>query len=192
MEAKIHKLFDDWRGVGPAGADPDVGQVEHRGLQTRLAVEPGAPTSIQLAWMTPPARSVDSVAKRRRQEIERLGLAVLNRRLASLARADDPPFIAAGALRGEQLHAARMTAILVTAEAEKWRTALTVAQDEERRAGAYGVRPEELAREIDEEEAALKQSVAQAAPRRPPDHQAGARPRRPSRTRGRRGGRRAS
>jgi zinc protease len=169
MEAKIHKLFDDWRGVGPAGADPDVGQVEHRGLQTRLAVEPGAPTSIQLAWMTPPDRSVDSVAKRRRQEIERLGLAVLNRRLASLARADDPPFIAAGALRGEQLHAARMTAILVTAEADKWRTALTVAQDEERRAAAYGVRPEELAREIDEEEAALKQSVAQAATRRTPD-----------------------
>ncbi len=169
MEAKIRKLFGDWRGVGPAGADPDLGQVEHRGLQVRLDVEPGAPTSIQLAWMTPPDLSPDNAARRRREEIERLGLAVLNRRLATLARADDPPFIAAGAGRADQLHAARLTTLLVTADAGGWRRALEVAEQEQRRAVLYGVRPEELTREIAEREATLKEAAAQSATRRTPD-----------------------
>ncbi|HEY5107807.1 MAG TPA: insulinase family protein [Caulobacteraceae bacterium] len=169
MEAKIRKLFGDWRGVGPAGTDPDLGQVERRGLQTRLDVEPGAPTSIQLAWMTPPDLSPDNLARRRREEIERLGLAVLNRRLATLARASDPPYIAAGAGRADQLHAARLTTLVVTAEAGGWRKALEVAEQEQRRAVRYGVRPEELTREIAEEEAALKQAAAQGATRRTPD-----------------------
>ncbi|MHB8531060.1 MAG: M16 family metallopeptidase, partial [Caulobacteraceae bacterium] len=168
MEAKIRARFGDWKGVGPAGGDPDLGGVEKRGLQVRLAVQPGAPTSIQVAWINPPDLAPDTLAKRRRDLVEELGLAVLNRRLSTLARADDPPFITAGAFRADQLHAARITSLLVTAETGAWRKALGAAEEEERRAVRYGVRPDELSREMDEDEAALKQAAAKANTRRTP------------------------
>jgi zinc protease len=169
MEAKIKAKFGDWAAVGPAGADPDLGQVMRRGQQTRLAVEPGSPTSIQLAWITPPDLAADTAAHRKQDLIERLGLAVLNRRLSTLSRADNPPFIGAGAFRGNQLRAVRMTTLLVNAEQTQWKTALAVAEQEQRRAVRYGVRPDELTREIAELEAALKQAAAQAATRRTPN-----------------------
>jgi zinc protease len=168
MEAKIKVRFSDWTGQGAPGADPDLGKVAKRGDQYRIAVEEGAATSFELAWVTAPDLSPDTVAKRRRQWIERLGLAVLNRRLATLARADDPPFIAAGAFRGNQLQAARITGVLVTAQPDHWQNALGAAETEVRQAVKFGVRPDELSREVAEQTAALQLAADGAATRRTP------------------------
>jgi zinc protease len=169
MEARIKAHFADWANPTPDGGDPDLGAVEKRGAQYKIAVEAGAPTSLQLAWVTSPDLSADSVAKRRRQWIDQLGLAVLNRRLGALARAQNPPFIAAAAFRGNQLRATRITGVLVNASPGHWQDALAAAEAEVRRAVQYGVRPDELAREITEQEASLKQALAGAATRRTPD-----------------------
>ncbi|HUZ13430.1 MAG TPA: insulinase family protein [Caulobacteraceae bacterium] len=165
MEAKIKARFSDWRGVGPAGSDPDLGRVERRGAAYDVDVEPGAPTSVELAWVTAPDLSADTFAKRKREWIERLGLAVLNRRLATLARADNPPFIAAAAFRGDELRTEEVTGLLADAQPDHWKAALAAAETEVRRAVKYGVRPDELAREITEQEAALKLAAAGAATR---------------------------
>ena len=165
MEAQIKAKFSDWQGVGPAGADPDLGVVAKRALQTRLTVEAGAPTTIQLAWMTPPDLGPDTTAQRKRDLIERLGFAVLNRRLGSLARADNPPFISAVGFRADQFRAARIAVLSVTAEGAGWQTALATVDQEQRRAVRFGVRPDELAREISEYEAALKQAAAETSTR---------------------------
>ena len=53
MEAKIKARFGDWKAVGPAGADPDLGKVEDRKTEAKLVVEPGAPLNLQVAWVTP-------------------------------------------------------------------------------------------------------------------------------------------
>ena len=166
VEAKIQAAFGGWRGTGPAGGDPDLGPVEKRGLAARLAVDPGAPTSIQLSWAAPPDLSLDTLARRRRELTEQLALAVLNRRLASLARGESAPFLSAAAFRIDQSHAARVASVLVAAEAGHWREALGAADQEQRRAVAFGVRPEELAREIAEAGAGLTRAAAQAATRR--------------------------
>ncbi len=168
VEAKIQAAFGGWRGTGPAGGDPDLGPVEKRGLAARLAVDPGAPTSIQLSWAAPPDLSLDTLARRRRELIEQLALAVLNRRLASLARGESAPFLSAAAFRIDQSHAARVASVLVAAEAGHWREALGAADQEQRRAVAFGVRPEELTREIAEARADLTRAAAQAATRRTP------------------------
>jgi zinc protease len=168
LEAKIRVQFGSWRDTGPGGAEPDLGEVEKRGAQTRLLVEPGGPTSIQLAWVTSPDVQTDSEAKRKADLIEQLGLAVLNRRLSTLARADNPPFLSAAAFRVDELHAARVTSLLIGAEAEGWQRALAAADQEQRRLLRFGPRPEELAREIAEARASLRQSVAQAATRPTP------------------------
>jgi len=165
VEAMIKAKFGDWSGQGQAGADPDLGRVARRGLQTNLSVQQGGPTTVQMAWMTPPDLGPDDSAQRKRELIERLGFEVLNRRLATLARGDNPPFISAGGFRADQFRAARITVLSLTAEADAWQGALSTAEQEQHRLVKFGVRPDELAREIAEDEASLKAAAAEASTR---------------------------
>ena len=168
IEAKIKTRFGDWQGKGPAGVDPDLGKVATRGADFKLAIEPGSPTSLELAWVSPPDLSPDSIAKEKRELVERLALEVVNRRLATLARETTPPFISAGAFHGDQLRAEQVTGVLVNAQPDRWKEALATAETEVRRAVQFGVRPDELQREIAENDAALKLAAASAGTRRTP------------------------
>jgi zinc protease len=169
MEAKIKARFGDWKAVGPVGPEPDLGRVKPRGTEAKLVIEPGAPLSLQLAWVSPPDLAPDTVAKRRRDVVEQLGFAVLNRRFSAIARSAEPPFLGAGAYKGDQEHSAEVTMVGVSAEPGKWRPALAAAEQEQRRAAQYGVRQDELDREIEEVRAVLKAAVAGAATRRQAD-----------------------
>jgi zinc protease len=167
MEAKIRARFGDWANPAQATADPDLGPVQPRGPEARLVVEPGAPASIQLAWAGPPDKGADTVAKRRKDLVEQLGFAVLNRRFSRLSRGAEPPFLGAGAFKGTQYEAADIALVTVNTEADGWRKALYAVEQEQRRAVQFGVRQDELDREIEETRAALKAAVAGAATRRP-------------------------
>ncbi len=168
MEARIKADFSDWQGQGPAGSDPDLGAPEKRGPATRLVVEPGAALNIQIEWLKPHDASPDSKAKRERKQIEQLGLAVLNRRLQRIYRADNPPFIAAQAAKGDDENSAEVTAVYVSAQPGKWKPALSVADAEVRRIVQYGVTQAELDREITEWRVLLQNAVAQAPTRKTP------------------------
>ncbi|MBL8770803.1 MAG: insulinase family protein [Phenylobacterium sp.] len=169
VEAKIRSAFGGWRGRGPAPADPDPGPVASRGAEARLVVEPGVTQTLQVAWISPPDLTPDTAAKRRRELIENLGLAVLNRRFSAIARGAEPPFLGAGTSKFEQDDAAQIALISVNAEAGRWREALTAAEREQRRLVQYGVRQDELDREVEEIRATLRAAVAGAATRRPAD-----------------------
>ncbi|MEW6020415.1 MAG: pitrilysin family protein, partial [Pseudomonadota bacterium] len=88
MEARIAEAFGAWRGRGPAGSDPDLGAVARRGLEAYVAVEPGAAPALQLTWVRPADERMDAEALRREGLVERLGFAVVNRRLSTLARGE--------------------------------------------------------------------------------------------------------
>jgi zinc protease len=168
MEGKIKARFGDWTARGPDGAEPDLGAVAPRKAEALVAVQPGSPTALQITWMSPPHLEKDSLAKRRSDFIEQLGFAVLNRRFNALMRGAEPPFISAGAFKGDQLHTAEVTSIAVTSRPGEWRLALTAAIAEQRRAVQYGVLQPELDREIQELRTYLKARVAGAATRRTP------------------------
>ncbi|MGH6972572.1 MAG: M16 family metallopeptidase, partial [Caulobacteraceae bacterium] len=168
MEAKIKARFGDWKGDGPAGADPDLGTVAPRGADFKVAVVPGASTTLDLSWVSPPDLAPDTFAKRRRQTLDELGFAVLNRRLGDLARGANPPFISAAAVRGDALHAEEVTRVIVNAQPDKWKEALASAETEVRRAVRYGVRPDELTREIADIRASLATAADEAPTRRTP------------------------
>ena len=167
MEAKIRARFGDIKPVGPPGADPDLGRVQPRGAEAKVAVDPGAPLSLQVVWMRPPDLSADSVAKRRRELVRQLGFAVMNRRFQALARSPKPPFLGAAGFKFDEEHSAEMTMVAVNAEPDQWRPALEAADQGIRQAAAYGVRQDELDREIVELRALLKANVAGQATRRP-------------------------
>jgi zinc protease len=169
MDTKIRARFGDWKGQGPAGVDPDLGKVAPRKTEAKLVVEPGARLNMQITWVRPPDLAPDSEAKRRTQLIEQLGFTVLNRRLQALARSPKPPFIAAVAFKAQQGKSAEVTTLSVPAETDRWREALAAIDREQRRAVQYGVRQDELDREIEEARASMRQAVAGAATRRPAD-----------------------
>jgi len=169
MEAKIRSRFGDWQAVGAAGPAPDLGKVAPRKTEAKVVVEAGIPLSLQVAWVRPPDLRADTNAKRRGDLVEQLGFAVLNRRLSTLARSPAAPFLGAAAYTSDQVRSAEITMINVGAEPDRWREALAAIDQEQRRAVQYGVRQDELDREIEEVRAALKNAVAGAATRRPAD-----------------------
>lgn len=168
MEAKIKARFGDWTAKGPAGADPDLGEAIKRDAATKLIVEPGAPPIVQLNWVSPPDLSPDGKARRRRDTIEGLALAVLNRRLDRLTRTENAPFVGAGAGRSDQFHSAKMTTLQVQARPGEWRTALEAASQEARRLARYGVSQDELNLEIGAYHATLQATANAAATRTTP------------------------
>jgi len=167
MEAKIKARFGDWKANGPAGPEPDLGKVKPRKTEAKLLVEPGAPLSLQVTWVRPPDLRPDTLAKRRADLIDQLGFAVLNRRLSALGRSPQPPFLGAVAFKTDQGHSAEVTMLNLVAQADSWREALAAVDQEERRAVQYGVRQDELDREIAEVRASAQAAVAGAATRRP-------------------------
>jgi len=167
MEAKIKARFGDWKADGPPGAEPDLGKVKPRKTEAKLLIEPGAPLSLQVTWVRPPDVRPDTLAKRRTDLIDQLGFAVLNRRLSALARSPQPPFLGAVAFKSDQGHSAEVTMLNLLAQPDGWRQALAAVDQEQRRAVKYGVRQDELDREIAEVRASAQAAVAGAATRRP-------------------------
>ena len=167
VEAKIKAGFGDWKAVGPAGPEPDLGRIAPRKTEAKVLVEPGAPLNMLIAWTRPPELDPDRVAKRREDIVEQLGIAVLNRRLSALARSPSPPFLAAAAFKSDQGHSAEFTQVAVAATADGWRTALAAVDQEQRRAVKFGVRQDELDREIAEYRASAQNAAKGTATRRP-------------------------
>ena len=168
MEARIRARFTDWKAKAPDRLDPDLGPVEKRVPEIKVVVEPGGPSSVHIAWTSPPDLRDDTRSLRRERALRQIGFAVLDRRLERLARSAKAPFIAAGASHFTTLNTADVTQISVTTRPTAWREALIAAVEEERRGVRYGVRQAEVDREITEYRAALRAAAQGAATRRTP------------------------
>ncbi|WP_397419655.1 M16 family metallopeptidase [Phenylobacterium sp.] len=169
MVAGIEATFGGWRAQAPARPDPDPGALARRTAEARVMVDPGLPASIQMVWVAPFRDLPDTVDTRRSDLIESLGMSVLNRRFSGLAREANPPFLSAAVGRFEQERSAELVWLGIDAESGRWAEALAAAEREQRRLARYGVRQDELDREIEETRAGLKARVAGAATRRPAD-----------------------
>ena len=148
MEAKIRKQFGDWQPKGPEGANPDLGKVAAHNGETRVTVEPGVASNVALTWTRVPDLSPDTTAKRRKDIVEGLGMAVLNRRLSELSRTDDAPFITAQAGDDDLVRSVRVATVVAQFVPGKWQRALQTIDQEQRRVVAFGVSDAELTREI--------------------------------------------
>jgi len=148
MEAKIRKQFADWQPKGPEGANPDLGKVAAHDGETRITVEPGIPSNVTLSWTRAPDLAPDTMAKRRQDIVEGLGLAVLNRRLSELSRTDDAPFISAQSADDNLVRSVRISAVTAQFIPGKWQRALETIDQEQRRIAQFGVTDAELTREI--------------------------------------------
>ena len=168
MEGLIKARFSDWRGKGIMPAYPDLGRVEQRLESTSLYSEAGGPQQLQVAWAQPYDATADTFAREKRDTVEQLGLAVLNRRLERLSHAGDPPFLAASAGRDNLIKSAKVTTLFVRTTPQGWSRGLQAAVEEQRRLLQYGVRPDELAREVTEYRTRLGAEATAASTRTSP------------------------
>ncbi len=71
IEAKIKKLFADWKSTGPAGHDPVRPTPGPRAPQASLFVEAGAPSMMSLSWVLPSRPDFLGARGRRRGQAAR-------------------------------------------------------------------------------------------------------------------------
>ena len=168
MEAKIRGAFEDWEPRAADGPEPDLGTVAPRQPETRILVEPGIQSSIQLNWVRNPDRDPDTIEERRDDLLRGLGVAVLNRRLGEIARSDNPPFSGAGGGESGLVNSLDIATVTAQFAPGEWKRALEAIEQEQRRLVQYGVSEAELQREITTIRASLENAVAGAATRRTP------------------------
>lgn len=168
MERKIIAEFSGWQPRAADGPEPDLGTVAPRQPETRILVEPGIQSSIQLNWTKAPDTDPDTVAERRETLIRNLGIAVLNRRLGEISRGDNPPFSSAGGSQFTLFNSLDIASVSANFNPGEWKPALEAMEREQRRLVQYGVSEAELQREITANRTALENAVAGAATRRTP------------------------
>jgi len=145
---KLRERFADFRARGPERPDPKLGEVRPRTLETRLHYEPDGRTTVTLQ-VAKPAKPGPDVHARRYEDIQLyLAHAALNRRLATLAMAQDAPFVGGYAQSDEFLEFARVANITINTEPARWKDGLRVAEQELRRALKFGFTPDELDEQI--------------------------------------------
>ena len=169
VEAKVKARFSDWKPAGPETPAPDLGAVEKRSLTVSVVNLPGAQTLTYIGWARPYDEAPDTSAKRRREIIENLALAVLNRRLSRLATGASPPFISADAGFENLLHSEKIAVIEAYSAPGAWRPGLTTIEQEVRRLVTYGVSQAEIDREIAQTRAMMINAVAGADTRPTPE-----------------------
>lgn len=86
FEQLIKRYFGDWRGKGPAPADPDKGALDVSAPEVLNIVEPGQPVGLSLGWVRPWVKRVDTLDNTYRLYMEYLAQALVNRRLENQAR----------------------------------------------------------------------------------------------------------
>jgi len=135
LVAEIGKWFGDWRDIGPKPAQPDFGEPRapagsgparpaHNPIgETAVIVEPGLPRVVNVAILRPWHKINDTIAYNQGNIIDRLALALINRRLESRARGD-ASFLTASVDENRISRSADATLITVTPLGDDWKTPL--------------------------------------------------------------------
>lgn len=165
MEAKIKAQFGDWRPQSADGPAPDLGTVTPQSLTTKVYVEGSLSPTVSIAWVNAPKLATDTLENRRRDVVRGLALAVLNRRLGELGRADNPPFLTAQGGESEAFRSFQMATIGGSFAPGKWKEALSAMDQAARQFAQFGVSEAELKREITSQRTFYENAVKSAPTR---------------------------
>ncbi len=168
VRAQVTAAFAGLQARAPARPEPSLGAVATVvGVRTGYHAEPESPdTSVSIAAVVPYHHEPDTAAHRLRHLPRDLALAMVNRRFATLAKRENAPFTRASADVQEGFNFFRETSVQVEGRADQWEAGLAVADQELRRALAYGFTPDELAEAVADLRNELEQAVRTAPTRR--------------------------
>ena len=151
----VVKNFSDWRGVGPAPADPDFGRPDPTRPTTGAVVEPGLPTLVQTVVLRPWRFNADTVIFNQRRMVDSLAARVISRRLEARARAGGS-FLQASVNLDDVVRSANVTQVSIVPIGANWEAALTDVRAVIADAIATAPSQAEVDREYADYEAALR------------------------------------
>ncbi|WP_225204726.1 M16 family metallopeptidase [Novosphingobium huizhouense] len=166
LVAQIKTWFGGWKKQGKKPPQPDFGKpVRPAGAdpanpvgETSVLVEPDLPRLFNYAILRPWTKVDDTIAYNQGLMIDRLGLALINRRLEAKARGT-ASFLAASVEQQDVSRSADTTLITVTPLGDDWKSAVHDVRAVIADALATPPSPEEIAREVAEFDVAFKVPV---------------------------------
>ncbi|QUL39265.1 pitrilysin family protein [Erythrobacter sp. JK5] len=162
VEAKIRERFGDWQG-GPAPADPVTGpiDIDRQGL-TDIYLDPALSENVSISRFSPWRDEPDTLANRDVQALRGIGYAIVNRRLARLARGEDAPFRGASYGTGDVFEDARVTGISISTPDGEWMKGMLAAVREVNEALTHGFTQAEIDEQLANYRTALENAVKAA------------------------------
>lgn len=159
MEAKLRAKFADWSG-GPAPQDPLTGPVDtNQAGKTDIYIDPSLSESISITRFGEWVEEPDTIANRKASALRSVGYAIVNRRLARLARETDAPFLGASFGGGDFFEDARSTGLTIASVDGEWRKGLLAAVREYNQAMTYGFTQAEIDEQLARRRSALENAV---------------------------------
>jgi zinc protease len=146
VEKMVAETFAHQTARAPARPEPSLGKpAKFDGVRAIFHAEPEAPaTNISLTNITSYVRETDTAARRIKRLPRSLALAMLNRRFSILGKKEGAPFVSGGASISEQFNFLREANLFISCKADDWAAALSVGEQELRRALDHGFAPAEL------------------------------------------------
>lgn len=162
VEAAIRVRFADWK-PSPAPAKPTAGpiDVDRKGL-TDIHIDPALAESVTISRLAAWRDERDTVASRRAASLRGIGYAIINRRLARLARGADAPFRGASFGSGDIFEDARITSLSVNSADGEWTKGVIAATREVHQALSHGFTQAELDEQLANIRTGLENAVKAA------------------------------
>lgn len=165
VEAMIKSQFSDWQD-DDAPEEPDYGPLDFaRAGETDIYLDPALSESISISRNGPYITPSDTVASRRARILRQIGYGIINRRLASLQREDNPPFRSASFSTSEVFEIGRTTGLSIAAREGEWQRGLAATQQIWRQAMQFGFSPAEVGEQAANLASAIQANAAGAATR---------------------------
>lgn len=167
---QVTKWFGDWKPAGPIVPAPSFGEprapegaAAHEGLTspvdgTAVIVEPDLPRQISWAILRPWHKKNDTIVYNQGLMIDRLAMALINRRLESRARAGGS-YLSAAIDQADVSRSANVMMVEVTPLGTDWKAAVRDVRAVIADALARPPSPQEIAREVAEFDIAFKVPV---------------------------------
>lgn len=168
VEQQIVEAFSSLVARAPARPEPDLGSIaSFEGVRVKYHAEPeAAATTIGIQTLTAYSPEPDTSANRLKYLPRDLAVAMVNRRLAELAKLEGASFSAGRMGVHEGFDFYRNAGIELTCQPAQWAAALSVADQELRRALQHGFQEAELREVVAGYLNSLEQAVKTAPTRR--------------------------
>jgi zinc protease len=167
LERAVKEGFSSWAGKGAAGlraAPPS--QANERGLAAFTRANPALPSAVSACRLSPPDREPPATLQRlRRDAYSQLWTAILGKRLAHLAVAEDSALLGAAATVTRDIPDAMVACLIAVPTNDQWRQALNAAQAELRRFAGAGPTEREVALAVEEVRSRLRALLYQRGTR---------------------------
>ncbi|MDR6841302.1 M16 family metallopeptidase [Pseudoxanthomonas sacheonensis] len=163
-EVRIREMFADWKPARPDPGDPDLGSIAG-GAEAAYFHDPHSPTAVSVTTLREPVREANTSASVQRSLLRRIGNAIVSRRLETLARAPGAPLHGGQASGAEMLDTVDVSAVDLASQPGDWERALTIAEQELRRAVEHGFTQAEISEEIARNRTFFRTAAVQASTR---------------------------